>query len=83
MDGKTGVKTEKLELAPKDPAIRKNLPKVTIWVDPVSGVSLKQVFDEGPGEYRVCVYFNIKVNQSLPKDAFTLATDKQTQFVNR
>jgi outer membrane lipoprotein-sorting protein len=77
------VKTEKLELIAKDPSVRKNLPKVTIWVDPERGVSLKQVFDEGPGQYRVCVYFNFKVNQPLPADAFTLKTDKKTTFVNR
>ncbi len=76
-----GVKTAKLELVPKDPAIRKNLPKVTIWVDPERGVSLKQVFDEGPGQYRVCVYFNIKVNQPLPADAFTFKTDSKTQYI--
>lgn len=78
-----GIRTEKLEMVPKDPEIRKNLPKVTIWIDPERGVSLKQVFDEGPGQYRVCVYFNIKVNQSLPRNAFTLKTNKDTQFVNR
>jgi outer membrane lipoprotein-sorting protein len=78
-----GVKTVKLELTPKDPGVRKNLPKVTVWMDPERGVSLKQVFDEGPGQYRVSVYFNIKVNQPLPADAFTLKTDKQTTFVNR
>ncbi len=78
-----GIKTEKLEMVAKDPAISKNLPKVTVWMDPERGVSLKQVFDEGPGQYRVCVYFNIKVNDSLPKNAFTLDTDKQTQYVNR
>ncbi|MGA2352529.1 MAG: outer membrane lipoprotein-sorting protein [Terracidiphilus sp.] len=78
-----GVKTEKLELVAKDPAVRKNLPKVTIWVDPLKGVSLKQVFDEGSGQYRVSVYFNIKVNQPLPADAFILKTDSQTQFINR
>ncbi len=49
-----GVKTEKLELVAKDPTVRKNIPKVTIWVDPERGVSLKQVFDEGPGLSRVC-----------------------------
>jgi len=79
----SGVKTEKLELIAKDPAVRKNLPKVTIWVDVERGVSLKQVFDEGPGQYRVCVYFNFKFPQSLPADAFTLKTDKKTTFVNR
>jgi outer membrane lipoprotein-sorting protein len=78
-----GVKTEKLELVAKDPAVRKNLPKVNVWVDPERGVSLKQIFDEGSGAYRVCVYFNIKVNQSVPGDAFALKTDKQTQVVTR
>jgi outer membrane lipoprotein-sorting protein len=79
----SGVKTEKLELFAKDPAVHKIFSKVTIWVDTERGVSLKQVFDEGPGQYRVCVYFNFKVNQSLPADAFTLKTDKKTTFVNR
>ena len=78
-----GIKTEKLELVARDPAVRKNLPKVTVWMDTERGVSLKQIFDEGPGQYRVSVYFNIKVNQPLPKDAFTLKTDKQTVYVNR
>jgi outer membrane lipoprotein-sorting protein len=78
-----GVKTEKLEMVAKDPQIRKNIRKVTIWVDPSRGISLKQVFDETATNYRVAVYFNIKVNQPLPGDAFTIKTDGQTQFVNR
>jgi len=78
-----GIKTEKLELVARDPAVKKNLPKVTVWMDTERGVSLKQVFDEGPGQYRVSVYFNIKVNEPLPKDAFTFKTDKQTVNVNR
>ena len=79
----TGVKTEKLELVAKDLSVRKNLPKVTIWVDTDRAVSLKQVFNEGPSQYRVCVYFNIRTNQPLPADAFTFKTDKQTVLVNR
>ena len=78
-----GVKTEKLELVAKDPAVRKNIPKVNVWMDAEQGISLKQVFDEGPGQSRVCVYFNRKVNQTLPGDAFTFKTDSKTQFVNR
>jgi outer membrane lipoprotein-sorting protein len=78
-----GIKTEKLEMVARDPAVRKNLPKVTIWVDPERGVSLKQVFDEGSGAYRVCVYFNIKVNQPLPGEAFALKVNSQTHYVNR
>jgi outer membrane lipoprotein-sorting protein len=78
-----GVQTEKLELTAKDPTVRKNLPKVTIWIDLSRAVSLKQVFDEGQGQTRTCTYSNIKTNQPLPKDAFTFMTDKKTQFVNR
>ena len=79
-----GVKTEKLELVAKDPTVRKNLPKVTVWMDTERGVSLKQVFDEGQGQSRICTYFNIKVNQpSCRRDAFTLqdATSRH-EFVN-
>lgn len=78
-----GVKTEKLELVAKDAAVRKNIRKVTVWIDPERDVSLKQVFDEGPSNYRVSVYFNFKTNQPLPPDAFAIKTDSQTQYVNR
>jgi outer membrane lipoprotein-sorting protein len=78
-----GVKTERLELTPKDPDVRKNLTKAQIWVDPERGVSLKQILFFGPNEYKVCVYFNIKVNEALPADAFTFKTGKKTQYVNR
>ena len=78
-----GKKAEKLEMVAKDPAVRKNIVKVQMWVDPETGISLKQVFDQGAGQYRVSVYFNIQVNQPLPGDAFTLKTTKKTVFVNR
>ena len=76
-----GIKTEKLELVAKDPTVRKNLPKVTIWMDTARAISLKQVFDETEGQSRVSVYFNIKVNQPLPADAFKLKTDANTKYV--
>ena len=71
-----GVTTDKLELVAKDPAVRKTIPKVTIWMDTSRAVSLKQVFDEGEGQSRVCYYTNIKVNQPLPKGAFSFDTGK-------
>ena len=76
-----GVKTEKLELVAKDPTIRKNFPKITVWMDTSRAVSLKQVWDQGQGQSRVCVYFNIKVNQTLPVDTFKFKTDPKTQFI--
>ena len=78
-----GVKTEMLEMVPKDLAIRKNLSKVTMWVDPERGVSLKQVLNFSSSEYKVCVYFNIKVNQSLPAGVFTIKPGSKTVLVNR
>jgi outer membrane lipoprotein-sorting protein len=78
-----GVKTEKLEMIPKDPAIRKNLSKVEMWVDPERAVSLKQVLHFGPTEYKVCVYFNIKVNEPLPAGVFTIKTTGKTALVSR
>ncbi|HEX4758083.1 MAG TPA: hypothetical protein VH308_08880 [Terracidiphilus sp.] len=76
-----GVKADKLELIAKDPNVLKLFPKVTIWLDTDRAVSLKQVFDEGPGTSRTCIYSQIKTNQSLPKDAFTVKTNKQTQHI--
>ena len=78
-----GVITDKLELVPKDPSARKNLPKVTVWMDTPHAVSLKQIFDQGEGQSRDCVYSNFKFNQPLPSDAFVFKTDSKTQFVNR
>lgn len=78
-----GVKTEKLDLVAKDPDVLKLFPKMTIWIDPARGVSIKQYFDEGQGQSRTCTYSNIKVNQPLPSDAFTFKTNSKTQFVSR
>jgi outer membrane lipoprotein-sorting protein len=67
-----GVNVAKLELVAKDPQVRKNIAKVTIWVDPDRAVSLQQRFDENASLYRICKYTDIKINQPLPKNAFDL-----------
>ena len=77
------VTTDKLELVAKDPRVLKLFPKITIWMDSSRGVSLKQVFDEGQGQSRTGIYSNIKLDQPLPSDAFTITTDKKTQVINR
>lgn len=77
-----GVKTDKLELVAKDPNVLKLFRKVTMWLDTDHAVSLKLVFDEGDGTIRTCIYSDIKNNVPLPKDAFTLKTNKQTKIVN-
>ncbi len=77
------MNTEKLEMVAKDPNVRRNLLKVTIWMDVDRGVSLKQVFDQGHGQTRTSHYTNIKLNQAMPADAFTFKTDRQTRFVTQ
>ena len=78
-----GVKTEKLELVAKDPD-RAQEPAQGDRLDRSDrGVSLKQYFDEGQGQSRTCLYTNIKINESLPGDAFTFKTDSKTQYINR
>jgi outer membrane lipoprotein-sorting protein len=52
-------------------------------MDTTRGISLKQFFDQGQGQTRTCTYTNIKVNQGLPGDAFTLPTNAKTQFIKR
>jgi hypothetical protein len=81
-DGKTIVKTEKLELVAKDAEVRKNISKVIVWIDPERAISLKQIIYEGPSERRENFFFNIKVNQPQPEDAYTFKTDSKTQMVN-
>jgi outer membrane lipoprotein-sorting protein len=78
-----GVSADKLEMVPKDPAIRSKLPKVTVWMDSDRGVSMKQHFDEGDGMYRDALYSDIKMNQSLPADAFSFKTNKSTTNVTK
>jgi len=78
-----GVKTEKLELVAKDPDVRKNLTKVTIWLDPDHAVSLRQEFVLSATSSYVCHYSNFKFNQPIPSDAFTFKTNGQTQFRNQ
>ncbi len=65
------VETDKLELIARDPQVRKNIQKVTVWMDTSRAVSLKLIFDEGEGQSMVCTYTHIQVNQALPKTAFS------------
>ena len=78
-----GVKTDKLELIPKEQKTRNLFPKITIWIDPTRDVNLKQVFDEGQGMSRVATYSNIRLNQPISASEFKFKTNKKTRFVNQ
>jgi hypothetical protein len=73
-----GVQTAKLDLVPKDPAVRNNCTHLTIWVDPVRGISLKQSFYMPSEDYRTAVYTDIKYNQKVDEKQYQINTDGKT-----
>jgi outer membrane lipoprotein-sorting protein len=73
-----GVKTAKLDLVPKDPAIRRNCIHMTIWIDPSRSVALKQSFYMPSDDYRTAVYSNIKYNQTVNETPYKIKTDSKT-----
>jgi outer membrane lipoprotein-sorting protein len=70
-----GIKSEVLELLPRDQEVKETLRKATIWIDPERDVCLKQILDQGPGTLRRCFYTQLRVNEQLPTDAFNAKAD--------
>jgi outer membrane lipoprotein-sorting protein len=73
-----GVQTAKLDLVPKDPSVRKNCTHMTLWVDPVRGLELKQSLYMPSEDYRTAVYANIKYNQKVDEKPYQINIDKKT-----
>jgi outer membrane lipoprotein-sorting protein len=71
-DGSKTVAVEKLDLVSKDPSVRGSFTHIAIWVDPVRGVSLKQVGFTPSGDTDTTLYTNIKLNQPIDLKAFEI-----------
>ncbi len=76
-DSTKPVQVEKLDLVSKDASIRDNYSHITIWVDPIRDVSLKQMLfgasGGGPtGDTRTAYYSNIRVNQPVNTAPFAI-----------
>jgi len=77
-DGSKTVEVEKLDLKPKDATIANNYAThITIWIDPVRDVSLKQVSFEASGgtptgDTRTVFYTNIRLNQKVEVGPFAI-----------
>jgi outer membrane lipoprotein-sorting protein len=80
-DNLAGVRTARLELAPKGEKARTIFNHITLWIDTTRGVSVQQRFQEPSGDYRLAKYSNIHINQELPRDAFKLKTTSKTTKV--
>ena len=75
-DGATQVKTEKLLLVSKDPAVRNTFKQITLWLDPTRDVSLKQLFETPSGDRQTALYTDIKLNTHPNKASYKIPTGK-------
>jgi outer membrane lipoprotein-sorting protein len=73
-----GVQTAKLDLVPKDPSVQKNCTHMTLWVDPIRGLELKQSLYMPSEDYRTAVYANIKYNQKVDEKPYQINTTSKT-----
>jgi outer membrane lipoprotein-sorting protein len=71
-DGGKKVQVEKLDLVSKNPKVRDNFTHITLWLDPVRDISLKQVFYTPSGDTQTAIYSNIKLNSPVDTKAFEI-----------
>jgi outer membrane lipoprotein-sorting protein len=64
------IKTEKVDLTPKDDGVKANLTHVVLWIDVDRDVSLKQVFYTTSGDTQTAHYRNIRLNQKVDMKPF-------------
>ena len=76
-----GINAAKLVLTPKSERVSKMFNKITLWIDPVRGVSVQQLFNTPSGDYRLAKYNNIKLNEKLSNDVFKLKTTGKVTYV--
>ena len=78
-DGSKTVQTAKLDLVAKDESTRNTVKHITIWVDPVQDVSLKQQIFMPDGNIQTATYTNLRVNQLNKSaiEAFAIKTNEQ------
>jgi len=77
-----GVAAAKLELTPKSERVRRNYNRMILWIDPDKGVSVQQEFFTPQGDYRLCKYTSIKLNEKISDDVFKLKTTSKTQILS-
>jgi outer membrane lipoprotein-sorting protein len=76
-----GVQVDKLDLVPLQQKVLDMFTHVTIWIDPIQGISYKQIFFEAGGDKRTATYKNIRYNQPIAADVFVIKTAPGTNRV--
>ncbi len=77
-DGKQQIQTARLDLVPKEKKVSDMFTHITMWVDPIRGISLMQKSYEPSGDIRTATYSNIRYNDSstVPDSAFKIQRKK-------
>jgi outer membrane lipoprotein-sorting protein len=78
-----GIETARLDLVPKVANVKNIYSHITLWIDPVRDVSLKQQAFEPSGDYRTAHYTAIKVNEKIPAAVFIVKTTKKTTVLKK
>ncbi len=81
MENVNGKSAYKLDLVPKSTKVKNMFSLITLWIDPQTGMSVQQRFQESGGDYRIATYTSILVNHPLPADAFKLPTTGKTKKI--
>lgn len=76
------VEAVKLELVPHSTKVREQFPRIDLWIDSHSGLSLRQQLWETGGDYRLADYSNIQVNRKIADNVFKLKTSGNVKIVN-
>ena len=77
-----GVATAKLQLVPKSEKVRNTYSRILLWIDLDKGISVQQEFFTPQGDYRLCKYSSIKLNEKIDNDVFKLKTTGKTQTLS-
>ena len=77
-----GVTTAKLELIPKAEKVRRNYNRMVLWIDPNTGIAVRQQFFSPQGDYRLATYSSIRLNEKIADDVFRLKTTSKTQTIS-
>ena len=71
VDGKS-MKVEKLDLVPKDQALKNNVKHIELWTDLATAVSPKQIVYSPSGDTRTATYSNVRLNQTVDTKPFEI-----------
>jgi len=77
-----GTSTTRIDLAPKDNDLKKQVEKIEMWIAEKESVPVQIKVTRTSGDYNQAVYSDVQMNPSLPDSAFELKTPSDVKRVN-